>query len=194
MLSTLRTFFFCPAFAMIVLLAGCSEGDPAVSPVVNEHPPATTVVLTLVRLDASGVVTTDSTSVTVRDTTVVKRKPAVVGTLLVQGGMRYHAAFTLLDESGNSVENVTNDIIAEKNGHLFLITPVGGIDTSRIRISGKDKDDNGSDVGLTFFVLIPSGSASTGKLNVVLRHYDSNNKKDLVFDTDIDMDLPIEIR
>ena len=180
--------------SVLAVLTACSEGDPVQPPVTNEHAPATTIVLTLARLDSSGVATTDSTSVTVRDTTVVKGKPAIVGTLLVQGGARYRAVFTLLDESGSIAKNVTGDISAEKEGHLFLITPVGGIDASRIEISGKDKDANGADVGLTFLLTASVGSATIGKLNVALRHYDSNNKQDAVYDTDIDMDLPIEIR
>jgi hypothetical protein len=179
---------------VLAVLTACGEGDPVQPPVLNEHPPATTIVLTLARLDSSGSATTDSTSVTVRDTTVVKGKPAIVGTLSVQGGARYRAVLTLLDESGSSVKNVTGDISAEKEGHLFLITPVGGIDASRIQIGGKDKDANGADVGLTFQVNVSAGAAAMGMLNVVLRHYDSNNKQDTVYDTDIDMDVPIEIR
>lgn len=180
--------------SVLAVLAACSEGDPVQPPVLNEHPPATTIVVTLARLDSSGVATTDSTSVTVRDTTVVKGKPAIVGTLSVRGGASYRAVLTLLDESGSSVKNVTGDINAEKEGHLFLITPAGGIDASRIQIGGKDKDANGADVGLTFQLTATTGLPAIGKLNIVLRHYDSNNKQDAVYDTDIDMDVPIEIR
>ncbi|MBL0174997.1 MAG: hypothetical protein IPP94_07000 [Ignavibacteria bacterium] len=189
----IRNTFAVTACVALSMITACKE-DPTAPPVVNEHPPATTITIRLTRLDAGGNPTTDTSSATIRDTTVVKNKPSAVGELAIEAGSTYAAAVTLLDESKMTAVDVTDDIVAEKDGHLFLYTPTNGLDASRVVIAGKDKDSKGQDVGLTFTIRATSGPAATGKLNVVLRHYDSNNKNDSVFDTDIDVDFRLVIR
>lgn len=174
--------------------ASCSSDDPTAPPVDNEHAPPTTITVELVKLDAGGNPTSEKTSATVRDTSVVKGKPRVEGLLLIDAGAVYRGSITLFDESKSTAENVTDDIVQEKDGHIFLFTPGGGLDASRIQISDKDKDSKGFDVGLSFRLQATAGQAVTGTINVQLRHYDSGNKNDTVFDTDINSELPVQIR
>jgi hypothetical protein len=192
--KNLRIALVITAGVLLSLFAACSEDDPSAPPVVNEHPPATTITIHLIRLDVNGNPTTDTSSATVRDTTVVKGKPATVGELSLEAGSKYRAAVTLLDESKATAVDVTSDIVAEKDGHLFVYTPTDGVDASRVIIAEKDKDSKGFDVGLTFTIRATSGPTATGKLNLTLRHYDSNNKNDTVFDTDIDIDFRLVVR
>ena len=179
----LASFFF----------ASCSS-DPTAPPVDNEHAPPTTMSIELVKLDASGNPTAEKTSATVRDTSVVKGKPRVEGLLLLDAGARYRGSITLFDESKSTVENVTDEIVQEKDGHIFLFAPGSGLDATRILITGKDKDSKGFDVGLSFLLEATAGAPATGLLNVQLRHYDSGNKNDTVYDTDINSSVPVQIR
>ncbi len=182
------------AFSLASLVfASCSD-DPTAPPVDNEHAPPTTITVELVALDAAGNPTTQKTTATVRDTTVVKGKARVEGLLQLDAGVQYRGSITLYDESKSPAENVTSEIVQEKDGHIFLFAPGGGLDTSRILITDKDKDSKGFDVGLTFLLQATAGPSATGTINVQLRHYDSGNKNDTVYDTDINSNVPVQIR
>lgn len=177
--------------AVVAFFSGCSEeSNPAKPPVDTEHPPPTTVTLQLTRLDAGGNPTTEVTSVTVRDTTQTPIKIPVDGVLQLHAGASYAGTLILRDESKTPVEEVTADIIAEKNAHLFVFTPDAGLH-SVLTVTGLDKDVNNFDFGLNFKVATTSVGA--GAINVVLRHYDSGNKNDNEYDTDIDRDFPVVI-
>lgn len=177
--------------AVVAFFSGCSdESNPANPPVETEHPPPTTVTLQLTRLDAGGNPTTDVTSVTVRDTTQTPIKIPVEGILQLHAGVSYRGVLTLRDESKTPAEDVTSDIIAEKDAHVFIFTPDVGL-TTVLSVGELDKDNNGFDFGLNFKVT--TMSVGTGNINVVLRHYDSGNKNDNEYDTDIDRDFPAVI-
>ena len=192
--NRIRILGFASLFCSVFILNSCSGDDPTAPPVNNEHAPPTTMTVELVKLDASGNSTSVKTSATVRDTSVVKGKARVEGTLLLDAGAVYKGSITLFDESKSMPENVTSEIENEKDGHIFLFTATSGIDNTRLSVSDKDKDSKGSDVGLTFKVNVATGPAATGFLNVVLRHYDGGNKNDTAFDTDINSDFPVQIR
>src|SRR5690606_23944064 len=86
--------------AAVLFFSGCSdEGNPTTPPVDTEHPPPTTMTLQLVRLDAGGNPTTDTTRATVRDTTQTSSKIPVEGVLELQTGASYAGTFILYDES-----------------------------------------------------------------------------------------------
>lgn len=183
------------AFALAsFVFASCSSDDPTAPPVDNEHAPPTTITVELVKLDAAGNPTTEKTTATVRDTTVVKGKPRVEGLLQLDAGAKYRGSISLFDESKSPAENVTHEIVQEKDGHIFLFAPGGGLDASRIVITDKDKDSQGFDVGLSFMLQATAGPSVNGTINVQLRHYDSGNKNDTVYDTDINSNIPAQIR
>ncbi|WKZ59508.1 MAG: hypothetical protein QY309_16800 [Cyclobacteriaceae bacterium] len=77
----------------------------------------------------------------------------------------YTAEITLLNESVNPAENITEEIEEEADEHLFCFTVGGG---ANIDYSYADEDDNGLDVGLT--TIWETGAASTGTITIVLRH------------------------
>ncbi len=173
-----------------IFTSGCKKEDnPADAPPALEHAPPTTIVVTLTNA-ATGEITT----ATARDTTVVKGKPAVEGTLALKAGAVYTGKITLYDESKTPAENVTGEIEEEKDGHIFVFTVKNGIPAGRIVIGDLDKDSKGSNVGLTFKITVASGAAASGMLNVVLHHHDSGNKNDNLFDIDVDQNLPLTIQ
>lgn len=175
--------------AAVLFFSGCSdEGNPTTPPVDTEHPPPTTMTLQLVRLDAGGNPTTDTTRATVRDTTQTPSKIPVEGMLELQAGASYAGTFILYDESQTPAEDVTPEIVAEQDSHLFVPMYEQG---SALIINGLSKDSKGFDFGLNFTA--QAVRADTGRIHVMLLHFDSGDKNSDEYDTDIDQYFPVTI-
>jgi hypothetical protein len=176
----------------IATLYGCSK-DP-VSPVGDEHAPPTTVVMQLIRLDSAGKAV-DTTMCTVRDTSVIKGKPRVEGGLSLLSNSKYKGSLILLNESKSPAEDVTAEIVAEKDAHVFRYM-VRGDAPNAVSITNLDKDDKGLDFGLNFEVKTTGGAVVklTGVINLILEHHDDGNKLGATFDTDINQDFPFDMR
>ena len=176
----------------IAILYGCSK-DPA-SPVGDEHAPPTTVVMQFIRLDSLGKIM-DTTVCTVRDTSVIKGKPRVDGGLTLLTNTKYIGSLRLLDESQTPAKDVTSQVVAEKDAHIFRYTVKGDV-LNAVVISDLDKDSKGLDFGLTFRAATLPGKVTilAGVINVILEHHDDGNKAGATFDTDINQDFPFEIR
>lgn len=176
--------------ALAVIIAGCSK-DPTAPPVSNDHSPATTVILTLVRIDLSGM-PLDTTSCTVRDTSVIKGKLPIEGKLSLQAGSVYKGFLTLLDESQSPVKDITSSIIAEKDAHQFRFSvKENNLPSSAVVISDLDKDSKGLDFGLNFKATTSViAKPSIGVIHITLEHHDDGNKAGSQFDTDLDRDFP----
>lgn len=191
MKSRLFTLFSLALLSFTLL--SCSDSNPSNPPVVNDHGVPTTVELILVKYRSDGTLSDDTTRALVRDTSVVQGRPASEGQLLLDDRSRFQGTVRIYDESGSSRVDLTADIEREKDGHLFVYTPKGGLDGTVLAISELDKDNKGQDLGLRFRVDTGDGPRA-GLLNLRLRHYDSNNKNDAQFDTDIDRDFVVAIR
>jgi hypothetical protein len=191
-MKTIKFFVILIQVSIITMYIGCKDNDPSEPPVTNEHPPATTVTVYLVKYDKSGNLTPDTTKATVRDTSVIKGKPANDGILALSSGYTYKGFLVLMDESATPVENMTEAIIKEKDGHIFIYSVKGNIN-GRITINELDKDNNGKDFGLNFKLTVSGSGSASGNIHILLRHYDSLNKSDQVFDTDMDSDFPAKI-
>jgi hypothetical protein len=170
--------------------SGCKKEDnPANTPPPTvEHPPATTV--TLILKDSTGATIVDSC--TVRDTSQVHGKPTVTGQLDLQAGKTYKGVFVLYDETKTPADNITGDIISEKDAHVFKFRFIS-TDSTRIAVSGLDVDSKGLPFGLNFTIKATAGGAITGNLHVILEHHDDGNKSGTEFDLDLDRDFPVSI-
>lgn len=177
----------------LALLIGCSK-DPATSPVNDEHPPATTVILTLIRIDSDGK-KLDTTICTVRDTSVIEGKPSVEGELSLKSGSTYLGSFIALDESQTPAKDITNEIIAEKDAHLFkFAVKENGNPSSAVVISELDKDSKGLDFGLNFkAVTTDIAKPVKGAIHIILEHHDDGNKSGTQYDSDLNRDFPFTI-
>jgi hypothetical protein len=186
--SILAGFAVVAFFAIVT--GGCKKEDnPATPPATVEHPPATTVTFLL--KDSTGTTVVDSC--VVRDTSLVHHgESPVVGQLDVQAGRTYRGTFTLYDETKTPAENITGDIISEKDAHVFKFQ-FTGVDTTRVVISERDLDSHGLPFGLNFKVTVTPGGAATGNLHVILEHHDDGNKNGTEFDLDLDRDFPVAI-
>ena len=76
----------------------------------------------------------------------------------------YEASITLLNETDNPAENITEEIEEEKDDHIFCFTLTG----LSLTIDNLDKDNQGLDVGLS--CEWTTEGAGTGTVRIVLRH------------------------
>ncbi|MGB2868098.1 MAG: hypothetical protein WBD36_06595 [Bacteroidota bacterium] len=192
MVSTKTKFLISVLFvAGSLWIGGCKkEENPATPPPAVEHPPATTVYFIVTEVGGSGVADT----CIVRDTTQTPIKKYVDGTLNLVSGKTYNGKFVLFDESVNPREDLTNDIIDEKDAHVFKFTFNGGLDTNRVKITNLDTDSKGLPFGLNFKITIAGSGAASGNIHVILEHHDDGNKAGTEFDLDLDRDFPAALQ
>jgi hypothetical protein len=173
--------------SLTLVISSCKKEDnPAAPPPVVEHPPATTVVLIL--KDSLGTATLDTC--VVRDTSLVHGQPPQEGQLDLLAGGSYRGTFALYDETKSPREDITADIIAEKDAHVFKFRFTGA-DTTRVVISDLDVDSHGFPFGLNFRITATPGGTASGNLRVILEHHDDGNKNGTEFDLDLDRDFPV---
>lgn len=141
------------------LFAGCSD-DPEST---NEEEVITTIIVTLASDEEEGHVVTLSWDDLNLDAVVDQSEIVVSGTLLVD--TIYQASIQILNKSGNSVLDITEEIREEAEEHIFCytVTNVG------ISITNRDEDKYGMPVGLTS-TWTTSSTVSTGTVNIALRH------------------------
>jgi hypothetical protein len=193
MKNLFKSFMIILSILILSIFNSCKKDDLTNPPVENEHPPATTVIMRLIKSNISGQASSDTLKVTVRDTTVIKGKPFLDGAFNLISGQLYKGSFILLDESTSPITDLTEDIIKEKDGHIFIFNLKSGAN-GRIIIDDLDKDNKGKNFGLNFRLSVTGNGTASGFINVLLRHYDSLNKDDSSYDTDLNRDFPINIQ
>jgi hypothetical protein len=192
--TTLAGIALAALMATSLFVNGCKKEDNPAAPTqpAVEHPPASTVQLILTLLDGAGNPTTTMDTCIVRDTTIDRVKQPLTGQLDLKAGKSYQGTFKLYDGSVNPTVEITNDIISEKDAHVFKFT-FTGTDTSRVTVTNRDLDSKGLPFGLNFKVNVTAGPAATGNLHVILEHHDDGNKAGTEFDLDLDRDFPVAI-
>ena len=97
-------------------------------------------------------------------------KVPTVATVSLKANTTYTLTIEILDESKNPVSNITDEVSAEKDEHLFVYTPSPA---TLLTYTYGDKDSRNFNVGLTGSV--KTGTMATGKLKVQLRHQPAVN-------------------
>jgi hypothetical protein len=100
------------------------------------------------------------------------KSPVKFDQIKLKANTKYTLDIELLDESKNPIENITSEIEAEKDEHLFVFTPSS---SNILTYKYLDKDANNFNVGLKGEVT--TGAKNTGKLKVQLRHQPPVNNK-----------------
>lgn len=111
--------------------------------------------------------------------------PTIFDTIHLQAQTTYVAHITLLNESANPVEDITEEVEEEGVDHLFCFAMSGGLNAT---VNLTDTDNNGLPIGLTSEWSI--GAASEGTATIRLRH--QPGVKDGTCDpgeTDIELDF-----
>jgi hypothetical protein len=179
------------AFLAIIVIGmnGCDKSEKTVSPPLpgNEF-------LSSVRLIATNANDPNDVQVaTVTDTTIISDPPDSINhpELDLKANSTYNVQVLFLDETQDPPGNVTDDIYDRRNYHLICFDISGGANLTVVR-TDKDTNDPPLEIGLQD--KFTTGAASTGTLNVQLRH--QPNAKDGTCepgssDADVDFDIKI---
>lgn len=121
--------------------------------------------------------------------------PVITGTTLATQ-TEYHAVLTLLDETTNPVEDITEEILDEDEAHQFFFQTTG----VQMDHTYDDMDGNAKPIGVVNTFL--SGDAGIGTLKVTLRHEPNKSASGVADgditnaggDTDIEVVFPVAIQ
>lgn len=183
MKSTKKSFLIALMGAALVL--GCKKDEPAP---VEDNENLTTLKL---KFTEGG---TTSTFM-FRDVDGDGGNAPTIEKIALKPNKTYTLAVEVLDETKSPVADITADIEAEKDEHLFeyVSNP-----TSLLAITPTDKDSRGYNVGLKGSAI--TTAAGTGKLRVVLHHQPRvggvavKNGSFTVGSTDIDVSFDVEVK
>ncbi len=126
------------------------------------------------------------------------RQPNGVGTAITVDTIKlpvdssYNVSVSVLDESKNPAEDVTEEIRELDTEHQFFYTST----TDRLVISNRDNDAKGLPLGLTFTAQTSSSGNVLGSLRAVLKHYTEAAPKSndpQAGSTDADVTFPVRI-
>jgi len=179
--------FITAALVMLSFYA-CKKDETSVSP-----PNPGNEFLTSVRLIATN--TADPSDVqiaTITDTTLVSNPPDSIDhhNLTLKANSTYTIAVLFLDETQKPAGNITTDIYDRRNYHLLCFTPAG----VNLTVKRTDKDTNNPPLEIGLQDMFTTGAASTGILNVQLRHQpNAKNGSCEPGSSDADVDFSITI-
>jgi|APTNR8051073442_1049403.scaffolds.fasta_scaffold53042_2 hypothetical protein len=109
-------------------------------------------------------------------------------TVKLSVGTEYAATLELLDETKSPAANITTEIASLKEEHqFFFIASPSGL----IAISNLDKDGNGNNLGLSS--TFTTATASTGTLQIVLKHLGNEPKTGNIINGETDLDLIFDV-
>lgn len=155
----------------------------------NDHDYATTVILTLINQSN----TSDSVKAIWKDLDGPGGAlPSIIDTLKLKSEAMYLGKIELYNESKTPKTDITAEILEDSYEHQFFYSPSSSI-SDRITWTITDKDTNNLPIGLQFQINTKSGVAQSGKVNIILSHYDSMKKDGIrkSLESDIDIDIPL---
>ncbi len=174
------------AGGIILALNGCKKDETAVSPPLPGNEFLTTVQLVVTN-------TADATDV---QTVSVKQLPDQPvdnskAALTLKKNAVYTVQVKFLDETKTPAGNVTDDISTRRNYHLICFVVSGGAYLTVVRT---DQDTNTPALQVGLQDKFTTGAASTGSINVQLRHQPNAKNGDCTpGSTDADVNYPVTI-
>lgn len=175
---------------LLLTVFACGDDDDPIIP--NEEEIITDLVYVLTPADSGATVTMSFSD--------PDGDGAQGATITVSDSLRTNTTYTGVLALANASdpanpENVTAEIIAEDEDHLFFFVPTGGLDAT---VSYQDADSNGNPVGI--LTEVRTGDASTGSLRIILRHEPDKSAGATISDptgaggeTDIEVTFPVSI-
>jgi len=140
-----------------VLITSCKKDKPE----ENEEEVITTMRLTFVPVGAGTTVTYQFD-----DSDGPGGAAPTQQEIVLAPSKTYNVTVQLLNKTETPVEDVTLEVLGEKEAHRIYYEPTGG---SNITVSGLDNDANGVPLGVTS--VWATGAVATGKVKVTLRHF-----------------------
>lgn len=95
-----------------------------------------------------------------------------IDTLALTAGTTYNVRLRVLNETASPAEDITEEIISEKDEHLFLYTSDAATGAGSITVSGGSTDGQGRPFNQT--AQLAAGAAGSGSLTVTLLHVPTN--------------------
>ncbi len=201
-MKTNKSIFLLLLLLCVGIMVGCSDddggdmdGDDEEEEVINE------VVLTFTP-EGGG----DAITATWFDSDGEGTTPPTIDAINLVEGQEYELTLELANTLGTEVEDVTAEILAEDDEHMFFFAftndifsdPAGdGNEDSRADdVNYNDQDENGLPVGLSTQWTAGGHTDAAGVFTVILKHQPGEKSADSDIDnggTDIDIDFPINI-
>ncbi|GAA4276088.1 type 1 periplasmic binding fold superfamily protein [Aquimarina mytili] len=167
---------------IVSILASCSDDDD--NPIViNEEETITTVKLSVTE---SGTTTTQEFEWT----------ESSQDDITLKANTSYNIKIQFLDESNpNDVEDITEEVIAEKDEHfVFYETTVGGLTFD----NASDDTVDANNVGINISTDWSAGDAATGVIRAFLIHEPTSktgdSRADFGGETDIEVDFNVTVQ
>lgn len=160
--------------AFVILVAAtvvsCSKQDSALDPVSNldVHEEELITTVSLLITNSTGFAKTFSYKVENGVGSAMPIAP-VVDDIVLDANTEYYITIDILNESVDPTEDVTEEIVAESNDHLFFFEskPSGGNNGEIVFLNG-NKDNNGEPFNRTG--IINTKGSGQGELIVTLKH------------------------
>lgn len=111
----------------------------------------------------------------------------VIEDITLAANTTYQLSTRVLNESEDPAEDITEEVAEEDLDHLFIYTVTG----ANMEVSITDTDSAGDPLGLTAEVVV--GDASTGSLQVVLKHESDKASPATTGETDIEVDFGVTV-
>ncbi|SHK05361.1 hypothetical protein [Hymenobacter psychrotolerans] len=114
-------------------------------------------------------------------------------TLTLAPNTTYTGTLKLEDETKTPAENITAEILAESDEHVFVFAPTG----VNLTITATDKDRNNLPIGLASQAVTGAANATgtTGNLKITLRHQPGTKDGTATpGDTDVEVTFPTAVR
>lgn len=156
------------SFAALFLSAtftACKKDDK--NPAPEEQELITTIRLTLVNAANATDVKTYTYKVE-NGFSSTSPGTVVADTLKLQPGAVYNTSILVLNEKANPVEDITSEILSEKDEHLFLLNSAPANGAGSVAFSNGATDDNGKPFNITG--TLTAGAAGSGNLSLYLMH------------------------
>ena len=172
--------------ALPLAFAACKKNDPEPS---DDNELITTVTYTLTPTAGS---TAPAATITWEDLDGTGgAAPGITGgPLTLRANTTYTGTMTLLDKTKNPVNNVTNEVAAEKEDHLFFYDPTPA---GLMAVTRTDRDANSREVGLTTRVV--TTTAASGSLKITLKHQPgTKNGTAGPGDVDVEATVPVAVQ
>lgn len=172
---------------MGLLLGSCNKEEQSVAPTIDNEALTTATLQLTNKANSADVVTATVDNLNAS-------ADFSKATLNLKANTSYSGKILLSDKTQSPATDVTAEIKDRQNIHLFVYTPTS---TLNLTVTITDRDTNPAPgpypVGLTFDVA--TKAASTGSLNVVLRHQpNSKNGTATPGSSDLDTTFPVVIK
>ncbi len=174
------------AFLLLSTFNGCSKDEKTVSPPLPGNEFLTTVQL---------VVTNAANAADVQTVSVKQLPDSAINyskaNLVLKANSVYTVAVQFLDETTSPPGNVTDDIYARRNYHLICFAITG----ANLTVVRTDLDTNNPPLQIGLQDKFTTAAASTGSLNVQLRHQPNAKNGDCApGSSDADVTFPVTIK